>query len=42
VSEATPEDETPQYGYQGLPWFDRVWVALLIFVILTTTWRVIL
>ena len=42
VSEATPEHNTPQQGYEGLPWFDRVWVALLILVILTTTWRVIL
>ena len=41
VSEATPEHATPQHGYEGLPWFDRVWVALLILVILTTTWRVI-
>lgn len=42
VSEATPEHNPPQHGYEGLPWFDRVWVALLILVILTTTWRVIL
>jgi hypothetical protein len=42
VSEATPDDDTPHFGYQGLPWFDWVWVALLILVILTTTWRVIL
>ena len=41
VSEATPEHNPPQHGYEGLPWFDRVWVALLILVILTTTWRVI-
>jgi hypothetical protein len=42
VSEATPEDEAPEGAYQGLPWFDRVWVALLVFVVLTATWRVIL
>ena len=41
MSETTPEDDTPQYRYRGLPWFDRVWVALLLLVILTTTWRVI-
>jgi len=38
----TPEDDAPQYGYEGLPWFDRVWVVLLLLVVLTATWRVIL
>jgi len=42
VSEATPEDGTPQHRYEGLPWFDRVWVALLLFVVLTACWRVVL
>jgi hypothetical protein len=41
MSETTPEERT-QDGYQGLPWFDRVWVALLLLLILTATWRVIL
>jgi hypothetical protein len=42
VSETTPEGNTPQQGYEGLPWFDRVWVVLLLFVVLTASWRVIL
>jgi hypothetical protein len=42
VSEATPENGTPQHRYEGLPWFDRVWVALLLFVVLTACWRVVL
>ena len=42
VSEATPENGTPQHRYEGLPWFDRVWVALLLFVVLSACWRVVL
>jgi hypothetical protein len=42
MSETTPERNAPQYGYEGLPWFDRVWVAVLVLVILTMSWRVIL
>lgn len=41
MSEATPEDTAPEHAYQGLPWFDRVWVALLVMVVLTAAWRVI-
>jgi hypothetical protein len=42
VSETTSGGSTPRPGYQGLPWFDRVWVVLLLLVVLTATWRVIL
>jgi hypothetical protein len=41
MSETTPEERT-QDCYEGLLWFDRVWVALLLLLILTATWRVIL
>jgi len=41
VSEATPDEAAREYTYQGLPWFDRVWVALLVMVVLTAAWRVI-
>jgi hypothetical protein len=41
VSEATPDDTSPGYVYEGLPWFDRVWVVLLLMVVLTAVWRVI-
>ena len=42
MSETTPEEQGSPEGYQGLPWFDRVWVVLLLLVVLTATWRVIL
>jgi hypothetical protein len=41
VSEATPEDASPGYVYEGLPWFDRVGVVLLLMVVLTAVWRMI-
>jgi len=41
MSEITPEERPAPPGYQGLPWFDRVWVFLLVMVVLTASWRVI-
>ncbi|HET6683672.1 MAG TPA: hypothetical protein VFG75_08235 [Gaiella sp.] len=41
MSEITPEERPAQHGYEGLPWFDRVWVFLLLMVVLTACWRVI-
>ena len=41
MSEITPEERPAQRGYEGLPWFDRVWVFLLLMVVLTACWRVI-
>jgi hypothetical protein len=42
VGETTSRESRPHDGYQGLPWFDRVWVGLLLFVVLIVSWRVIL
>jgi hypothetical protein len=41
VSEATRESGGSQYAYRGLPWFDRVWVALLLLLVVTITCRLI-
>lgn len=41
MSEITRDERPAQHGYEGLPWFDRVWVVLLVMVVLTASWRVI-